>query len=117
MRAPALLLLLAAAAHADPPVLVKAARVFDGHNVVPGAAVLVEGERIKAVGPAADLARQAPDATIIDLGAATLLPGLIDAHTHLLSGDVDDYDEHLVKQSVAYRAILGVANARLALKF
>jgi imidazolonepropionase-like amidohydrolase len=75
-------------------VLVKAARLLD---VATGQyrsdhAVLIEGDRIKAVGPAAELAGQAGGAEVIDLGNATLLPGLIDCHTHL-SGRADRYDE------------------------
>jgi len=70
-------LLLAAA------LLVKAAHLVDpksGHVLTP-AAVLVEGNRIAAV---AQTISAPPDARIIDLGDATLLPGLIDSHAHLL---------------------------------
>jgi imidazolonepropionase-like amidohydrolase len=96
---------------APPPaqrVLVKAAHLIDGRSDSPrdGLAVLVEGDRIAKVGPAAQL--QAPGLTIIDLGDVWLLPGLIDAHTHLLlQGDITaaDYDEQLLKESVAYRAL------------
>src|SRR6516165_7858181 len=64
--------------------LVKAARMLDPHtgNVLAPAAVLVEGLKIKQVGSLSQIG--APiDAKIIDLGSATLLPGLIDGHTHL----------------------------------
>jgi imidazolonepropionase-like amidohydrolase len=68
-------------------VLVEAARLIDprtGHVLAP-AAVLVEGDRIREVGAPADVRAHAPNnATVIDLGGATLLPGLIDSHTHLL---------------------------------
>src|ERR1700744_5875175 len=50
--------------------------------VISPAAVLVEGNKIKQVGPPAQISVPA-GAKIIDLGSATLLPGLIDAHTHL----------------------------------
>lgn len=75
-------------------VLVKAARLLDvaAGQYRSGQAVLIEGERIQAIGPAAQLAGQAPKAEVIDLGNATLLPGLIDCHTHL-SGRADRYDE------------------------
>ncbi len=65
----------------DRPILVKCARLIDGTTGEPrdGVAILVRGERIEAVGR--DI--QAPDATVIDLGGATVLPGLIDCHTHL----------------------------------
>jgi imidazolonepropionase-like amidohydrolase len=115
-------LALPAAAAEPSRVIVKAARLIDGVANEPraGAAVLVEGDRIRAVGPAADLQKQAPDARVIDLGDATLLPGLIDAHTHLLlQGDVTqaEYEEQLLKESIPYRTIRAVAAARAALMY
>lgn len=77
------------AAAQSPPVatLVKAARLLDprtGQMLTP-AAVLVENEKIRAVGLPSQLQAQAPaGARTIDLGNVTLLPGLIDSHTHLL---------------------------------
>src|SRR5215831_14560737 len=74
-----------------PPILIKAGRLVDGRSASVQATVgiLVEGERIRAVGPLAQIQGQAPNARVIDLGQMTVLPGLIDAHTHLLlQGDV-----------------------------
>jgi imidazolonepropionase-like amidohydrolase len=74
------------AAQAPAPVtLVKAGRLLDPRtgNVLSPAAVLVEGGKIKEVG-APTKVQAPPGAKIIDLGNATLLPGLIDSHTHLL---------------------------------
>jgi imidazolonepropionase-like amidohydrolase len=68
-----------------PPILVKASRLLDPRtgNVLSPAAVMIEGDKIKEVGAPSKV--QAPSgAKIIDLGSATLLPGLIDSHTHLL---------------------------------
>ena len=68
-----------------PVTLVKASRLLDPRtgNVLAPAAVLIEDNKIKEVGPPSKV--QAPSrAKIIDLGKATLLPGLIDSHTHLL---------------------------------
>jgi len=64
--------------------LVKAGRLLDPRtgNALAPAAVLIDGNKIKQVGSSSQLAVPA-DATIIDLGTATLLPGLIDGHTHL----------------------------------
>jgi len=70
-----------------PPVqtLVKASRLLDPRtgNVLAPAAVLIEDDKIKEVGPPSKV-QAPPGAKIIDLGEATLLPGLIDSHTHLL---------------------------------
>jgi imidazolonepropionase-like amidohydrolase len=119
----ALLLLAQALREAPPParpperVLIKAAHLIDGRAdaVKDGYAVLVEGDRIAKVGPAADLV--SAGARVIDLGNAWLLPGLIDAHTHvLLQGDITvaDYDEQLLRESTAYRALRASAAVRTA---
>ena len=69
---------------AVPVTVVKAGRLLDPRsgNVLASAAVLIEGDKIKQVGSAAQISAPA-GAKIIDLGTATLLPGLIDGHTHL----------------------------------
>ena len=67
--------------------LVKAGRLLDPRtgNVLSPAAVLIENGKIKEVGPPSQLqAHATTGAKTIDLGNATLLPGLIDSHTHLL---------------------------------
>jgi imidazolonepropionase-like amidohydrolase len=78
--------LVALAPVASAATLVQAAHLLDPRtgNVLSPAAVLIEGEKIEAVGPPAQVQAAAPaDVETIDLGAATLLPGLIDGHTHL----------------------------------
>jgi imidazolonepropionase-like amidohydrolase len=102
-------------------VLVRAGRLIDGRADAArtGVGILVEGERIKAVGPVAQVEAQAKGARVIDLSRLTVLPGFIDTHTHLLlQGDptAQSYDEQLLYQSIAYRAILAARNARLALE-
>jgi imidazolonepropionase-like amidohydrolase len=93
---------------------VKAAHLIDGRSDAPrdGLGVLIENGRIVEVRPDAP-----PGVRIIDLGNAWLLPGLIDAHTHvLLQGDVTaaEYDEQLLKESIPYRALRAAAAARIA---
>ncbi len=72
------------------------------------------------MGPATDVLKQAPTtAGIIDLANATVLPGLIDCHTHLMARIPDDkygYALNLLTKSQAYRALEGAANARVTLE-
>ena len=108
-------------AQTTPPVLIKAGRLIDGRSDAPqsGVGIVIEGDRIKAVGPVAQVQGQARGARVIDLSQMTVLPGLIDAHTHLLlQGDptAQSYNEQLLYQSTPYRAILAARNARIALE-
>src|SRR5271168_1204761 len=99
-------------------VAIRAARLIDGKSetVLKNAIVLVEGEKITAVGSQLTIPG---DAQVIDLGDATLLPGLIDAHTHLLT-EMDGTNEVLREnylrivstQSTAERALLGAKLGR-----
>jgi imidazolonepropionase-like amidohydrolase len=76
------------AAPAPRVVVLKAARLFDGtsNEVVNGAVVVVEGTRIRSIGGAVPAG-----AEVIDLGDVTLLPGFIDAHTHLSFESGENY--------------------------
>src|SRR5438552_1222401 len=103
------------------PILVKAGRLIDGRADVArsNVGILIQGDRIQAVGPLAQVQSQAAAARVVDLSQMTVLPGFIDTHTHLLlQGDptAASYDEQLLYQSTAYRAILAVRNARIALE-
>jgi imidazolonepropionase-like amidohydrolase len=101
--------------------LLKAGRVLDvtsGHYIESGG-ILIEGDRIKEVSRAADIESHAPKyATVIDLGHATVLPGLVDCHTHLMARIPDGpngYALNLLTKSQAFRALEGAADARLTL--
>src|SRR6202158_6102675 len=108
--------------------LVKAGRLLDPRtgNVLSPAAVLIEDDKVKQVG-APDKIQVPTGAKIIDLGNATLLPGLIDSHTHLFLNVIPppeaEQDRHnnglfapelllAIVESPTKRALLGAQNAR-----
>ncbi len=101
---------------ADKPTVIRAARLIDGRGGNPAspAVIVVRGNRIESIGGAVPA-----DAQTIDLGDMTLLPGLIDAHTHiLLQGDITsaDYDEQLFRESMPYRALRASRAVKIALE-
>ncbi|HEX8695669.1 MAG TPA: amidohydrolase family protein [Longimicrobium sp.] len=115
-------LLVPAAAAAQTPAsatryLLRPARVFDGVSAQPheGWAVLVEGERIAAAGPAAGIA--AAGARVVDLPNTTLMPGMIEGHSHLLLHPYNEtsWDDQVLREALALRVARAVAHARATL--
>ncbi len=94
---------------------IRAGRLFDGKSdrLLTNQVMLIQGDRIVEVGPG-DRVMIPPGAETMDLSRATVLPGLIDAHTHLfLTGESRGrYDEQLLKESWQYRTIEASVNAR-----
>jgi imidazolonepropionase-like amidohydrolase len=106
-------LLLGAAHAAEHPLLLKADRLFTGDGTAhAGWAVLVSGNRIAEVGPADKIAAPS-DSERVDLPGMTLLPGLIDLHSHLLLYPYNQttWDDQVMRQSTEYRTILATLHA------
>lgn len=113
-------LLTAAVAQQNPPpkiIALRASRMLDVNsgNMVRDAVILIQDEKITARGAALKIPA---DAQVVNLGDATLLPGLIDCHTHLMARVPDDpqgYALNLLTKSQAFRALEGAADARVTL--
>jgi imidazolonepropionase-like amidohydrolase len=100
------------------PVLLTAERVWTGEGQAhKGWAVLVAQGRIQAVGPAAGITAPA-DAERIDLSGKTLIPGLIDLHSHVLLHPYNEtsWDDQVMKEAVEYRTLLAGKHAAATLQ-
>ena len=109
-----LLLLVGAPAAAADAILLRPARVFDGERLHSGWSVLVSGDRIEAVGP--NLAAPA-GARTVDLAGATLMPGLIEGHSHLFLHPYNEtsWDDQVLKEPESLRTVRAVNHARATL--
>ena len=96
-----------------PSYLLRPARVIDGSDVHTGWEVLVDGEQIAAAGPIGQVL--VSDATItVDLPGTTLLPGLIEGHSHLLLHPYDEapWNEQVLEESQTLRVARATVHAR-----
>jgi imidazolonepropionase-like amidohydrolase len=106
-----------AAQNAAPPqvTIVRAARLIDGRGGAPlePAMVRIVGERIDSVAASLPIPR---GARLVDLGNATLLPGLLDLHTHLTGRRSVHWEDALVKTTPGHDALWGAHNALVTLR-
>ncbi|MGB3562282.1 MAG: amidohydrolase family protein [Thermoanaerobaculia bacterium] len=99
-----------------PSYLLRPARVFDGTDLHTDWEVLVEGERIAATGPSGQLLAS-EIAITLDLPGTTLLPGLIEGHSHLLLHPYDEtpWNDQVLEESEALRVARATVHARATL--
>lgn len=97
--------------------LIHAGRLLDvrAGRLLTDQAILIENERISAVGPWAQLSGRAADAQVIDLSNATVLPGLTDCHTHL-TGNPEQVGYESLGISIPRATLYGARNARVTLE-
>ncbi len=113
-----ILLLPSAIARSEParPLLLRPAAVFDGTEMHPGWSVVIRGDRIEAAGPAGEI-ETPPDGQTIDLPNDTLVPGLIEGHSHLFLHPYNEtpWNDQVNNESLAFRAAAATAHARATL--
>ena len=107
------LLALPQAMPAQETMVLRPARVFDGSQMHDGWYVVVTGDRIAQAGPATSIGTP-PGAAIIDLAGLTLLPGLIEGHSHLLLHPYNEtpWTNQVLNESLGQRIARGVVHAR-----
>jgi imidazolonepropionase-like amidohydrolase len=110
----AMLMFLSFSGYSEQIYAIKAGRLIDGKSdtIHWDVTVVIKGNKIAAVGKNIDIPKEA---VILDFSDKTVLPGFIDAHTHIMSDGGDDYGDDLYKNSTPFRAIRAVASVRKAL--
>jgi imidazolonepropionase-like amidohydrolase len=100
------------AAQESQPIVLQPARVFDGETLQQGWAVLVRGDRIEAAGPAAGI--HIAGARTIALPGLTLLPGLVEGHSHILLHPYNEtaWNDQVLREGLALRAARAVNHLR-----
>ena len=106
-------------AQAAQPILLKPARVWTAESAGPpreGWAVLVQDDKIAAVGPASQI--DATGAQVVDLPGTTLIPGLMDLHSHLFLHPYNEtvWDDQVLKESPTYRTLRAAVQAKATLE-
>lgn len=97
----------------DDCLLITADRVFDGTDFTDAKAVLIQGERIKALGANAGAMKIPAGCKVMNYPGATIMPGMIEGHSHLLLHPYNetDWNDQVLKESYAERAIRGGVHA------
>lgn len=100
-----------------PPVLIKAGHLFESHSgrLLPNQGILIEKDRIKEVGEFATVQAHAAGARVVDLSSATVMPGLIDAHNHVLGNPKDLSPIADLRMTSAQAALWGTRNLKVFL--
>ena len=112
---------LAQAPTAPGVIVIRAGTLIDGKSDQPrhDQVIIIRGDRIESVSDASS-AKAPAGATVIDLSKATVLPGLIDSHTHIFLQGEDPaqggYDDNILKQGIALRAARATVSVRRALE-
>jgi imidazolonepropionase-like amidohydrolase len=103
-------------AAAGPVKVLRPARVFDGETLHEGWAVRVRGQRIEAAGPAAEVT--VPEGTRIDLPGLTLLPGLIEGHSHVFLHAYNEasWNDQVLKEPLGLRTARAVNHLKTTLE-
>src|SRR4051812_41349031 len=104
-----------AAGQSQAVTLLRPARVFDGESMHEGWAVRVRGDRIEAAGPAALVAT--PGATAIDMPGTTLMPGLVEGHSHVLLHPYNEtvWNDQVLKEGLGLRVARATNHLRATL--
>src|SRR6186713_2015824 len=95
--------------------VLRPARVFDGESMHEGWGVRVRGERIEAAGPAASVT--SPDALVVEMPGATLLPGLVEGHSHVLLHPYNEtvWNDQVLKEGLGLRVARATNHLRATL--
>jgi imidazolonepropionase-like amidohydrolase len=112
-----LLLFLSFVAVAQTTYLLTPDRIFDGEQFVNNQSIVVSGEKITAIGSKADLLKKYPSATVIDLKGKTLMPGIIEGHSHLFLHPYNEtpWNDQVLKESRSLRTARAVKHAEATL--
>jgi len=107
----------AAWSQANQIIAIKAGSLFDSNSatLLQNQVILIDHERIADVGPA-DRVKIPEGAQVIDLGNATVLPGLIDGHTHMFPTRIDGKEADFLHSPFTYRTTISVADAERTLR-